>query len=143
MKKAVIYFNSEDSIDLGKFLLRFILGFTMLFHGISKLIGGVSFISGMLEGMGLPGFIAYGVIVGEVVAPLMILIGFKSRLGGLIYAFNMIVAILLVHAGDFFTISSHGGWGVENLMLHIFGAMSVVFLGAGRYSLSKGQGDWD
>ena len=55
--------------DFGKLLLRLAVGGLMLFHGMHKLIGGVDGISGMLVAKGLPGFIAYGVLIGEVVAP--------------------------------------------------------------------------
>lgn len=55
--------------DAGKLLLRLAVGGLMLFHGLHKLIDGVDGISGMLVAKGLPGFIAYGVLVGEVVAP--------------------------------------------------------------------------
>ncbi len=58
--------------DAGKLLLRLAVGGLMLFHGIHKLIDGVDGISGMLAAQGLPGFIAYGVLVGEVVAPLLV-----------------------------------------------------------------------
>ncbi len=37
----------------------------MLFHGLHKLFAGIDGISGMLIAKGLPGFIAYGVLVGE------------------------------------------------------------------------------
>ncbi len=50
--------------DAGKLLLRLAVGGLMLFHGIHKLIDGVDGISGMLAAQGLPGFIAYGVLVG-------------------------------------------------------------------------------
>ena len=45
--------------DLGLLLLRLTVGGLMLFHGVHKLIYGVSAIEGMLAGLGLPGFIAY------------------------------------------------------------------------------------
>ncbi len=52
--------------DFGKFLLRLAVGGLMLFHGLHKLFDGVDGISNMLIAKGLPGFIAYGVLVGEV-----------------------------------------------------------------------------
>ncbi len=51
--------------DFGKFLLRLAVGGLMLFHGLHKLFAGIDGISGMLIAKGLPGFIAYGVLVGE------------------------------------------------------------------------------
>ncbi len=58
--------------DAGKLLLRLAVGGLMLFHGLHKLLDGVDGISGMLAAKGLPGFIAYGVLVGEVVAPCLL-----------------------------------------------------------------------
>ncbi len=51
--------------DVGKLLLRLAVGGLMLFHGLHKLVAGVDGISGMLVAKGLPGFIAYGVLVGR------------------------------------------------------------------------------
>ena len=79
--------------DIGKLVLRLTLGVLMLFHGIAKLRYGVSGIEGMVSSHGLPGFLAYGVFVGEVIAPLLVIAGFYARIGGLIIAFNMVVAI--------------------------------------------------
>ena len=64
--------------DAGKLLLRLAVGGLMLFHGIHKLIDGVDGISGMLAAQGLPGFIAYGVLVGEVVAPCLLILSVRE-----------------------------------------------------------------
>ena len=78
--------------DVGKLLLRLAVGGLMLFHGIHKLIDGVDGISGMLAAQGLPGFIAYGVLVGEVVAPCLLILGVLTRPAALVLAFTMVVA---------------------------------------------------
>ncbi len=62
MLNAVNKTLSHD--DAGKLLLRLAVGGLMLFHGLHKLLDGVGGISGMLVAKGLPGFIAYGVLVG-------------------------------------------------------------------------------
>ena len=54
-------------VDIGKLILRLVLGGTILLHGIAKLTGGIEFISGSVTSAGLPAFVAYGVYVGEVV----------------------------------------------------------------------------
>ncbi|WP_420582043.1 DoxX family protein [Reichenbachiella sp.] len=143
MKKVAQIFSGPHAEDIGKFLIRLILGFGMVFHGYSKLTGGASGIAGMLEGMGIPGFIGYGVVVGEFVAPLLILVGYKSKLAGLVMSSTMLVALLLVHTGDIFSLNDHGGWAIELLALYLVGGIGVAFLGSGQYSLSKGKGDWD
>jgi putative oxidoreductase len=50
----------------------------MLLHGIAK-IGQTTFIEGMLADQGLPTIMAYGVYLTEIVAPILILIGLRTR----------------------------------------------------------------
>jgi putative oxidoreductase len=126
--------------DRGKLVLRVLLAALILFHGVSKLIGGVGFITGMLTKAGLPGFLGYGVYVGEVVAPLLILFGIFTRAAALIVIANMIVALLLVHTSQFFTLNETGGWAIELQALYLGTAVAVALLGAGRYSVGGLRG---
>ena len=52
-----------QNADIGKLVLRLALGIMILLHGIHKLQHGVSGIAGMVESVGLPGFLAYGVFI--------------------------------------------------------------------------------
>lgn len=121
--------------DAGKLLLRLAVGGLMLFHGLHKLFGGVSFISGMLVEKGLPGFIAYGVLIGEVVAPVLIVLGIFTRPAALVLAFTMVVAWLMVGTGKTFALDAVGAWAIESLVYFFIGALAVAGLGAGRYSV--------
>lgn len=128
--------------DLGLLVLRVSLGILMLLHGIAKLSGGLVFIQSMLESKNIPSFIGYGVLIGEVLAPLAIIAGFRTRIASSILAFNCLVAILLAHPNDLFSLSQHGGWAVELLGLYLFGAVTLFFTGAGKYAVSR-QNNWD
>lgn len=128
--------------DFGLLILRITIGFLMLLHGISKFKGGLDFISGMLVEKGLPGFFAYGVIIGEFLAPILIIIGFRTRIAALILAFNCLVAVLMAHSQDIFKISDHGGWELELLGLYFFTAIALFFTGGGKFSISK-KNNWD
>jgi putative oxidoreductase len=130
------------SPDLGRLVLRLAIGGLMLFHGVAKLSSGVGTIASRLQGAGLPGFIAYGVYLGEVVAPILILLGVWTRPAALVLAFNMVVAILLAHAGDI-TRLEHGAWAIELQMMYLMGAVAIALLGAGRLSLRSGTGRFD
>jgi putative oxidoreductase len=121
--------------DHGKLLLRVVLAVLILFHGVSKLIGGIGFITGMLEKAGLPGAFGYLVYVGEVVAPLLILVGLYTRAAALVVAVNMVVALLLVHTSQFFTLSDTGGWALELQGMYLGSALAIALFGAGRFSL--------
>jgi putative oxidoreductase len=126
--------------DQGKLLLRAVLAILLLFHGFSKLTGGIGFITGMLEKAGLPGAFGYLVYIGEVVAPLLILAGLFTRAAALVVAVNMIVALLLVHTKQFFTLNEQGGWALELQGMYLAGAVAVALLGAGRYSIGGRTG---
>jgi putative oxidoreductase len=128
--------------DAGKLLLRLTLGGILLFHGVFKLTHGVAWIEGPLGRFGLPGFLAYGVYVAEVLAPILLFIGWKARLAALVIAFDMLMAIVLVLRPRLFTVNqSGGGWGVELEGMILLVAVSVFLLGSGRYRL--GRGVWD
>ena len=122
--------------DLAKFILRFAVGFLMLFHGVSKL-GGVGFLEGMFSSMGLPAFFAYGVYLGEIIAPIMLIVGFKVRIASVLVAGTMIVAILMAHMGDIFAVTKHGAWAIELQMFYILASAAIFFQGAGKYSIDK------
>lgn len=126
--------------DEGKLVLRAALAILLLFHGISKLAGGIGFITGMLTGAGLPAVFGYGVYIGEVVAPLLMLAGLFTRLAALVVLANMVVAVLLVHTAQFFTLNETGGWALELQGMYFAAALAVALLGAGRYSIGGRAG---
>ena len=122
--------------DLGKLLLRITLGVLILLHGIAKLNGGLSGITGMVEAQGLPGFLGYAVLIGEVVAPLMLIAGFHARIGGLLVAINMLVAIVLAHMGQLTSLNGQGGWALELQGMFLGTALVVALIGPGRFSVN-------
>jgi putative oxidoreductase len=121
----------------GKLVLRLTVGILTLFHGINKLLhpGSLDFIGGRLAGIGLPEIVAYGVFFGEILAPLMIIFGILTRVGGLLVVINMLFAIVLAHSGDLFALSEHGGWRLELQGFYLFGALAILLLGSGRYAV--------
>ncbi len=127
--------------DFGKLLLRLAVGGLMLYHGLHKLIGGVDGISAMLVAKGLPGFIAYGVLVGEVVAPILLILGILTRPAALVLAFTMIVAWLMVGLGETAALEKTGAWAIESLVYFFVAALAIAFMGAGKYALG-GHSAW-
>jgi len=131
------------SDDIGKLVLRLTLGILMLFHGLAKITHGIDFIIKTLAARGLPEYLAYGVYVGEVVAPILIIIGYFTRIGAAIIFANMVFALILVHTDHFWILGDHGGWRLELQAFFLLTALAVIQLGAGKLSVSKGRGPWD
>ena len=128
--------NANTQHDIAKLLLRMTLGALVLLHGIAKMKGGMGGIVGMVEARGLPGPLAYGVLLGEVVGPLMLLAGFHARIGAGLVAINMLVAIWLVHLGDLARFNGQGGWALELQAMFLVSAIALALLGPGRFSVN-------
>ncbi|EIA07172.1 DoxX family protein [Flavobacterium frigoris] len=131
----------NKNTDLGLLILRIAVGALMLFHGIAKL-SGVSFIEGMLEGKGLPSLLAYGVYITEIIAPILIIIGYRTRLASLAFIFGLLSATALVHLGDLFKLNQNGGWELELIGLYLSGALCLFFTGSGKHAVST-TNKWD
>ena len=134
---------AADRHDAGRLLLRVVLGVLILLHGIAKLKGGPDFIVGTVVKAGLPAAFGYFVYVGEVLAPLLLIAGLWTRAAAGIVAINMVVAVLLVHMSQLFTLSKTGGWALELQGMFFFTAVAVALLGAGRYSIGGANGKWN
>lgn len=122
---------------LGKLVLRLTVGILMLFHGAAKIMhpGTVDYIGGVLSNAGLPSFLAYGVYLGEVIAPLMLILGIYSRYAAMIVIVNMLFAIGLMHSGEIFLLTDQGGWRLELQGFYLFGAIAIMFLGSGSQAI--------
>jgi putative oxidoreductase len=132
----------QQNIHFGLLILRFTLGALMLFHGYAKIMNGVEGIGNTLVDKGLPAFIAYGVYVGEVIAPLMMIVGFRARLAAILFSINMVVAAVLAHPDDIFALTERGVYALETLALFLFGGLALVFTGGGKFSVSA-KSWWD
>jgi len=111
--------------------LRFLslgLGVLLLFHGIDKVMNGTDFVEKMLLASKVPysQYIQYGVYIGEVLAPLLLIFGQYIRVSGAIVAFNMLVAIFLVHKDSLFTLGEHGAWSIEVPMLYFVAGLTLA-----------------
>jgi putative oxidoreductase len=129
--------NAAAQQDLARLILRLVLGVCILLHGIGKILHGVQPIAQMLEAHGLPGVLSWGALVGEVIAPLMVIAGLHARIGGALIAINMIFALFLVHTGELFALNGNGGWAIELQAMFLFTAIAVMLLGPGRFSVNQ------
>ncbi|MFT7003119.1 MAG: putative oxidoreductase [Sulfurimonas sp.] len=123
--------------DIAKLLIRLSLGGMMLFHGIDKIVNGISGIKHLTTSAGFPEFLAYGVYVGEVIVPLFIILGLYARVASVFLAINMLMAIFLAHGNSLFELSKHGAPVIELPFFYFILSIVVFFLGSGRYSVNS------
>lgn len=125
-------------------VLRATLALVMFPHGAQKALGwfggyGWTGTMGFLtEHIGMPGFAAAGVILLELLGPLLLLAGLGTRAVALGFVGIMLGAIVTVHApfGFFMNWSgSQQGEGFEFHLLVIGAALALLWTGGGRWSL--------
>jgi putative oxidoreductase len=116
--------------SVGLFILRVGISAGMLMHGwpkLEKLIsGGHIRFSDPLDIGATPSLIL--AVIGEFVAPIIIILGLKTRLAALPAAITMGVAFFMVHAGDAFK-------DREMAFLYLIGFTVLIFTGGGKFSI--------
>lgn len=122
----------KRNIDLGLLVLRVGISVLLLTHGFPKLM---KFVEGNMaivgDPIGVGGLISsILVLLGEVVAPVLVLIGLKSRPAALVAAGTMAVAAFIAHAGD--PLGQK-----EKALLFLIGFLAIALMGAGRFSVDK------
>ena len=126
--------------DAGKLLLRLTIGILLLMHGLFKLANGIETITALVLAQGWPAWIAFGVFIGEIVAPALLIVGVVTRAAALTVVFNMVLAIYLAHSAQLFSLTKTGGWVLELQGMFLISALVIALLGAGRFSLGGSHG---
>ena len=128
--------------DLGRLILRLSIGALLLLHGVAKFRSGNGFVEQMVSQNGLPSFVAYGSYVGEILAPVLVIVGLFVRPAGLIIAFDLLGAIFLARRADVGTVTQSGAWAIETEILFLLGGLAIACLGAGRFAFGM-SGRWN
>ncbi|MGG7073807.1 DoxX family protein [Campylobacter sp. 9BO] len=125
--------------DLGIFFARLGLGIMLLMHGIAKILNGIGFIKNLALKQGLPEFITYGVYVGEVIAPVLLILGIYTRVASAIVLATCAAILYLFYLpnGDLFALSSNGGFKPEIVYLYISLGFCILLNGSGKYALKR------
>ena len=122
--------------EIGKVILRAVLGLTFFIHGLSKFQGGITNIVGYFDSLGIPGFIAYVVAVIELLGGIALIIGLGTRLITLLFALIMAGAIITAKLSvGFLGNGQMAGYELELILL----AISIYFVFADRSQLSLDQ----
>ncbi len=118
--------------NLGILILRVILSLLMMTHGFPKLmrfIDGDFALVGDPIGLGAM-FSSILVLAGEVVSPILVLIGLKARAASIITCLTMVVAAFIVHGHD--PIAKK-----ELALIYLAGFALIALAGPGAFSIDK------
>lgn len=117
--------------EWGLLLLRLVLGLSFAIHGYDKFSGGIENTANWFDSIGLPGILAYGVALLEVMGGLALMAGLATRLLAAFYVIVMLVAIFKVKLAVGFI----GGYELDLAFLTI--ALALFISGGGFYSIDR------
>lgn len=117
--------------DLALLILRLGAGGLMLTHGIPKInmlfASPIQFADPIGVGATLSLILA---IIGEVVAPLFVIVGFKTKIASIPTILTMVVAAFIIHASDSIDVK-------EKALLFLVSFVVIFLAGPGKYSVDK------
>jgi len=138
MKKQPI----QDT-DFALLLLRLVVGSLLLIHGIDKIRNGVGGLETALVAKGLPEATVWGIYVGQLLAPLLLILGFMTRPAGLVVTVTMGLLLWLDQgAGAFSGGGVDGGLSGEVYLFHAVAGMTLFCAGAGRLRIAQRESRW-
>jgi len=137
------YAGDLQTLSLGLFVARVIIGFLMAAHGTQKLVTwfgghGLRGTAPFFEQMGFRPGIAFAAAasIGEIVSGLLVAVGFLGPIGPALMISVMIVAAITVHWGQ----GLFAPKGIELPLLYGIGAFGLALTGFGQYSLDSWLG---
>lgn len=117
--------------DLALLILRVGASALLLTHGIPKInmlfASPIQFANPIGVGDTLSLILA---IIGEVIAPILIIIGFKTKIAAIPAIITMAVAAFIVHANDDIATK-------EKALMHLICFVVIFLAGPGKYSVDK------
>lgn len=103
-------------------VLRIVLAAIMLIHGIARIYGGKPARFGeflTLNGFPLGFYLAWGITIFEIVGSIVLASGFYVRILAIIFAVQLLMGIILVHAKEGWFVVGPGRNGAEYSVLLI------------------------
>ncbi|OPA79939.1 hypothetical protein BFG04_00540 [Campylobacter pinnipediorum subsp. pinnipediorum] len=130
------------NVDLALLFVRLGLAFTIIFHGIAKASHGIAKIQDQLINMlGFPELIgtyfAYLVYLGEIVAPIMLILGVFSRLAAVFTLGTTLFIFIVKHSVLFGLDARTGGLILAEAYFYLTSSLAIIFAGSGKYALRK------
>ena len=146
--------HSQHSQDIGKFVLRLMVGILLLFHAYGVLIGDPG-IPNAVAAWKLPTFFAHIALLLEAGGALLIILGVFTEAGAIAIIAFMVAGLIMYHVSavenlrgsgnHLFMLGNnpagthHDKYFLESQAFYLFGAIAVLFLGSGRYAVRQSR----
>jgi putative oxidoreductase len=121
--------------DIGILLIRIAIGVVFIAHGYQKL-QNMTGVIGFFSSLGLSALVAYIVMIIEILGGIMVLLGIFVRPAAALISMVMVGALFTAKMGSSL-LASQGKPGFELELTLLLCALSIVFLGAGKFSLLR------
>ena len=131
-------FDVRVTARYGLAILRIVLGIAMLVHGWSKLSGGVDNVAGFFGrqlGIPAPQLMAWVVTIVELVGGILLVVGFLTRIVGILIALDMLGAILFAYLLRGAPFIDRGQISWEKEVVFAAAALCIVLAGPGAWSV--------
>ena len=118
-------------LHLGLLILRLGFSLGLMTHGYGKFLNVVNRNFKFSDPIGIgisPSLILAS--FGEFIAPIFIIVGWKTRLFSIFPAFTMLVAFTIAHDGDPFSRK-------EKSLMYLIAFIAIYFTGPGKYCIDK------
>ena len=122
-----------STYHIGLFLLRFAFSAMMLSHGIPKLLNLIQGVLMKSDPIGI-GVLASTilVVIAEAICPMLIIIGYKTRLASIPTIITMGIAAFIVHGAKGLAYEQK-----ELALLFLFAFVAIALLGPGKHSVDR------
>ncbi|AXE21068.1 DoxX family protein [Runella rosea] len=117
--------------DWGVLVLRVCVPLLLLTHGYDKLLSFLNGASGFPDPLHVGAQFSHALaVVGEVIAPILVMLGLWTRVACLIEIIHFLVVAFMMHAGEPLSEKEHA-------LLFLIPYITILLIGAGKYSLDK------
>ena len=136
MKKIITLSGMEAWSDYAPLVLRVATGIIFAFHGWQKLQGGLAGTAGLVQSIGfpMPELFAVLLIAAELGGGILLILGLFTRWSAIFTGFVALVAVVLVHLPNGFSMAT-GGY--EYVFLLLAASIALVLSGGGKWSLDR------
>jgi putative oxidoreductase len=116
------------------FVIEFQLDHAFLFSGINKILNFDNTFQ-WVEGFNVPGFLLFPAVFIEIILPILIIIGYKTKIFTFFPMVTMIIAAFIVHLND--PLIGNKCDNKELPILYLVGFLIIFLMGPGKYSINK------